>query len=159
MARIRAACSSRGHVPIGEDRGRALQPRHARFRFTMASDINTWQWRTKDGRRSDMTDGRVEPRAGGSEPPWQPFSKWQNPSYRIDQLFFCLSASSDSSLPDGIPLSRRCSPPTPHRHPISDASYWSLLVIGRAVIWDGHWRMSANCFSFCLPLLSRVMKS
>lgn len=59
MARIRAACSSRGHVPIGEDRGRALQPRHARFRFTMASDINTWQWRTKDGRRSDMTDGQV----------------------------------------------------------------------------------------------------
>lgn len=45
-------------------------------------------------------------------------------------------------------------PPTPPRtYPA--APYWSLPVIGWAVIWDGHWRMSANCFSFSLFHSSR----
>lgn len=43
--------------------------------------------------------------------------------------------------------------------PLPDTPYWSSLVIGCAVIWDGHWRMSANCFPFILFLSSRVMKS
>ena len=76
---------------------------------------------------------------------WQPFSKWQNPSFCIDQLFFCLPAGIfRSSLPLLIP---------PLTCPA--APYWSSPVIGWAVIWDGHWRMSANCFSFSLFLSSR----
>lgn len=80
---------------------------------------------------------------------WQPFSKWQNPSIRIDQLFFCLSAVIfRPSLPLFILSSH-------HHNPLPAAPYWSSLVIGWAVIWDGHWWMSANCFSFSLLHSSR----
>lgn len=79
---------------------------------------------------------------------WQPVSKWQNPSFRIDQLLFFLST--------GIfrPSSRLFFPVLWHL-PLPTcpaAPYWSSLVIGWTVIWDGHWRMSAKCFSFFLFL-------
>lgn len=38
--------------------------------------------------------------------------------------------------------------------PLPATPYWSSLVIGWAVIWDGHWQMSANCYSFSLFLSS-----
>lgn len=80
---------------------------------------------------------------------WQPVSKWQNPSFHIDQLFFCLSAVIfRPSLPLFILSSR-------HHNPLPAAPYWSSLVIGWTVIWDGHWWMSANCFSFSLLHSSR----
>lgn len=62
------------------------------------------------------------------------------------------------TLPSSLHLSS-VPTPNPHHHhhhhlpPICPAApYWSSPVIGWAVIWDGHWLMSANCFSFSLSL-------
>lgn len=84
---------------------------------------------------------------------WRPHSKWQNPSCGIDQWFFCLPVGIFPLSP--LSFSRLTGIHSLPPPPLLDTPYWSSLVIGCAVIWDGHWRMSANCFPFSLFLSSR----
>lgn len=85
---------------------------------------------------------------------WQPFSKWQNVFFCIDQLFFCLSAGiRRPSLPLVIP-------PSHHHNPLSSRSL--LIFAGDWLSSNLRWTLTDECklfFFLSLPLLSRVVKS